>query len=118
MGDAVSRFLDNWSHLHPDLDLTSMAAMGRVLRLAALMNNITEQALTDAEVTRPEFEILAALRRSPHGLRPRPLPRATTPPAAPPPTRPPRPPPANSPARPSPPAPPPPNASPASKPQA
>lgn len=77
MGDAVSRFLDNWSHLHPDLDLTSMAAMGRVLRLAALMNNITEQALTDAEVTRPEFEILAALRRSPHGLRPRQLTRET-----------------------------------------
>ncbi|WP_017569074.1 MarR family winged helix-turn-helix transcriptional regulator [Nocardiopsis halotolerans] len=77
MSDAVSRFLDSWSHLHPDLDLTSMAAMGRILRLAALANNITENALADAEVTRPEFEVLAALRRSPQGLRPRQLTRET-----------------------------------------
>lgn len=77
MSDAVSRFLDSWSRLRPDLDLTSMAAMGRVLRLAALMNNATEDGLADAEVTRPEFEVLAALRRSPHGLRPRQLTRET-----------------------------------------
>jgi DNA-binding MarR family transcriptional regulator len=77
MSDAVSRFLDSWSRLRPELDLTSMAAMGRVLRLAALMNNATEDGLADAEVTRPEFEVLAALRRSPHGLRPRQLTRET-----------------------------------------
>lgn len=77
MSDAVSRFIDSWTHLRPDLDLTSMAAMGRVLRLAALMNSVTDDALADAEVSRPEFEILAALRRSPHGLRPRQLTRET-----------------------------------------
>ena len=77
MSDAVSRYRDNWAHLHPDLDLSSMEAMGRVLRLAALMHTITDHALTDTEVTRPEFEILAALRRSHNGLRPRQLTRET-----------------------------------------
>ncbi|GAA1454236.1 MarR family winged helix-turn-helix transcriptional regulator [Nocardiopsis tropica] len=77
MSDAVSRFLRSWTHLRPDLDLSTTAAMGRVLRLAALMNNITEDGLAGAEVTRPEFEVLAALRRSPDGLRPRQLTRET-----------------------------------------
>ncbi|MFJ9553626.1 MarR family winged helix-turn-helix transcriptional regulator [Nocardiopsis sp. NPDC101807] len=77
MSDAVSRFLRSWTRLRPDLDLSTMAAMGRVLRLGALMNNITEDGLADAEVTRPEFEVLAALRRSPDGLRPRQLTRET-----------------------------------------
>ncbi|MBE3002431.1 MarR family transcriptional regulator [Nocardiopsis sp. HNM0947] len=77
MSDALSRFRDSWAHLRPDLDLSSMEAIGRVLRLAALMHHITDTALTDAEVTRPEFEVLAALRRSPHGLRPRQLTRET-----------------------------------------
>ncbi|MGW8529533.1 MULTISPECIES: MarR family winged helix-turn-helix transcriptional regulator [Nocardiopsidaceae] len=77
MSDAVSRFLHSWTRLRPDLDLSTVAAMGRVLRLAALMNNITEDGLAGAEVTRPEFEVLAALRRSPDGLRPRQLTRET-----------------------------------------
>ncbi|GAA1003236.1 MarR family winged helix-turn-helix transcriptional regulator [Nocardiopsis tropica] len=77
MSDAVSRFLRSWTRLRPDLDLSTVAAMGRVLRLAALMNNITEDGLAGAEVTRPEFEVLAALRRSPDGLRPRQLTRET-----------------------------------------
>jgi DNA-binding MarR family transcriptional regulator len=77
MSDAVSRFLRSWTLLRPDLDLSTTAAMGRVLRLAALMNNITEDGLAGAEVTRPEFEVLAALRRSPDGLRPRQLTRET-----------------------------------------
>lgn len=77
MSDAVARFHDSWAHLHPHLDLSSMEAMGRVLRLAALANHITEDALTDSGVSRPEFEILAALRRSPQGLRPRHLTRET-----------------------------------------
>ncbi|MEU3211776.1 MarR family transcriptional regulator [Nocardiopsis alba] len=77
MTDAVRRFRDSWAHLHPHLDLTGMETMGRVLRLAALMNNITEDALTDSDVSRPEFEILAALRRTPQGLRPRHLTRET-----------------------------------------
>ncbi|MET9794661.1 MarR family winged helix-turn-helix transcriptional regulator [Nocardiopsis alba] len=77
MTDAVQRFRDSWAHLHPHLDLTGMETMGRVLRLAALMNNITEDALTDSDVSRPEFEILAALRRTPQGLRPRHLTRET-----------------------------------------
>lgn len=77
MSDAVARFRDHWSHLHPDQDLTGMEAIGRVRRLAALANNRTDDALTDTGVSRPEFEILAALRRSPDGLRPRHLTRET-----------------------------------------
>lgn len=77
MSDAVARFRDHWSHLHPDLDLTGMEAIGRVRRLAALANNRTDDALTDTGVSRPEFEILAALRRSSGGLRPRHLTRET-----------------------------------------
>lgn len=77
MSDSVQRFHDSWASLHPDLDLSSLQAMGRVLRLGALMNQITDDALTDAEVSRPEFEVLAALRRTPQGLRPRHLSRET-----------------------------------------
>ncbi|WP_017591724.1 MarR family winged helix-turn-helix transcriptional regulator [Nocardiopsis potens] len=78
MGDAVARFRDSWAERRPDLDLSSMEVMGRVLRLAALMNQATEEGLAGSGVSRPEFEVLAALRRaSPSGLRPGRLTRET-----------------------------------------
>lgn len=77
MGDAVSRFRDRWAVERPELDLSSMEVMGRVLRLAALINHATDAGLEGGPVTRPEFEVLAALRRSPGGLRPSRLTRET-----------------------------------------
>ncbi|MCY9783827.1 MarR family transcriptional regulator [Nocardiopsis sp. EMB25] len=77
MSDAVARFRDAWAHQRPDLDLSSMETIGRVRRLASLMNTITDDHLADSDLTRPEFEVLSALRRSPQGLRPRQLTRAT-----------------------------------------
>ena len=70
MPDAVARFRDRWARRRPDLDLSSMEAIGRVLRLAALMNQRTEAGLAGSGVSRAEFEVLAALRRAPDGLHP------------------------------------------------
>lgn len=86
--DTVAAVVRQWQSVHPDLDTGPMEIIGRINRSAALLQQAEDAPLRRAGLSRPEFDLLGALRRTGHELTP-----------------------ANWPARPSPPAPPSPSAS-------
>ncbi|WP_221586136.1 MarR family winged helix-turn-helix transcriptional regulator [Microbacterium sp. G2-8] len=65
--DAVDRVVAQWRDVAPDLDASPIEIIGRVSRLAAIFTEASD-ALEDAGLTRHEYEMLSALRRTPHPL--------------------------------------------------
>lgn len=63
-GDPVDRIVDQWARERPDLDTTAMAVFGRVFRLAKVAGDHVERAYADYGIGRPEFDVLATLRRA------------------------------------------------------
>jgi DNA-binding MarR family transcriptional regulator len=63
-GDAVDDIQAEWRRLRPDLDLAAIGVVGRVLRSAARIVHRSDDVLAAHGLTRGEFDILAALRRS------------------------------------------------------
>ncbi|WP_084161569.1 MarR family winged helix-turn-helix transcriptional regulator [Nocardia sp. BMG51109] len=61
--DAVAGVLRLWAEVHPELDTEPIGVLGRINRCAALLQHVTDAPLGDAGLTRPEFDILSALRR-------------------------------------------------------
>ncbi|MEV0900327.1 MarR family transcriptional regulator [Actinoplanes sp. NPDC049802] len=72
MTDDIDRILDQWARERPDLETTAMGVFGRILRLAKLSGDATERAYARFGIGRPEFDVLATLRRSgePYQLSP------------------------------------------------
>ena len=70
--DGVDRIIEQWAHERPDLDTTAMAVFGRVFRLAKVAGDEVEKAYAAFGIGRPEFDVLATLRRSgaPYQLSP------------------------------------------------
>ncbi len=70
--DGVDRIIEQWAHERPDLDTTAMAVFGRVFRLAKVGGDEVERAYARYGIGRPEFDVLATLRRSgaPYQLSP------------------------------------------------
>jgi DNA-binding MarR family transcriptional regulator len=70
--DAVDGIVDQWARERPDLDTTAMAVFGRVHRLARLAGDEAERVYAGFGIGRPEFDVLATLRRagSPYELSP------------------------------------------------
>ncbi|MER5427850.1 MarR family transcriptional regulator [Streptomyces sp. NPDC002588] len=66
-----------WRAVWPDLDTGPMEIIGRVNRCAALFQQAEDAPLRRAGLSRPEFELLAALRRTGHELTPGELARET-----------------------------------------
>ena len=64
MSDLVDRVRRQWMDVHPDLDTTGMAVVGRVLRLASLIRRATDDLLLANDLSRAEFDVLCALRRN------------------------------------------------------
>ncbi|GAB3575903.1 MarR family transcriptional regulator [Amycolatopsis endophytica] len=64
MSDLVDRVRRQWLDVHPDLDTTGMAVVGRVLRLASLIRRATDDLLVAHDLNRAEFDVLCALRRN------------------------------------------------------
>ena len=62
--DAVDEIQHQWGRLRPELDLDGIAVVGRVLRSAALIVQRSDEVLARHGLSRGEFDILAALRRS------------------------------------------------------
>lgn len=62
--DDVDVIRAQWSHLRPDLDTDVIDVVGRVLRSAAIITRRADEFLARFGLTRGEFDILAALRRS------------------------------------------------------
>jgi DNA-binding MarR family transcriptional regulator len=76
--DAVDSMLDQWRRERPDLPLDSMAVMGRVSRLEALLMAELEPILRAHGLNGADLDVLAALRRAgePFSLTPTELSRS------------------------------------------
>ena len=70
--DGVDRIVEQWARERPDLDTTAMAVFGRIYRLAKVSGDAVEKAYGRFGIGRPEFDVLATLRRSgePYQLSP------------------------------------------------
>lgn len=70
--DGVDLIVEQWGRERPDLDTTAMAVFGRVYRLAKLAGDEVERVYAGYGIGRPEFDVLATLRRAgaPHQLSP------------------------------------------------
>ncbi|MCF3178147.1 MarR family transcriptional regulator [Streptomyces sioyaensis] len=68
--DIVARVQRQWQQVHPGLDTGPMAVIGRLNRCSALLQQAADAPLRKAGLTRPEFDILATLRRMDRELTP------------------------------------------------
>lgn len=70
--DGVDRIVEQWGSERPDLDTAAMAVFGRIYRLARVSGDAVEKAYARYGIGRPEFDVLATLRRSgpPYRLSP------------------------------------------------
>ncbi|MCX5059354.1 MarR family transcriptional regulator [Streptomyces sp. NBC_00201] len=75
--DTVSAVVRQWRAVHPDLDTGPMEIIGRINRCAALLQQAEGGPLRRTGLSRPEFDLLGALRRTGHELTPSELARET-----------------------------------------
>jgi DNA-binding MarR family transcriptional regulator len=70
--DEADRIIAAWHHERPDLDLSPMAVVSRVTRLARHLDLARRSAFARSELDSWEFDVLAALRRAgePYRLSP------------------------------------------------
>ncbi|MFI7599470.1 MarR family winged helix-turn-helix transcriptional regulator [Actinoplanes sp. NPDC049681] len=70
--DGVDRIIEQWRTERPDLDTTAMAVFGRIFRLSRIAGDAVERAYAPSGIGRPEFDVLATLRRAgePYQLSP------------------------------------------------
>ncbi|MCX4231457.1 MarR family winged helix-turn-helix transcriptional regulator [Streptomyces sp. NPDC020707] len=76
-GDTVAAVVRQWRTVHPELDTGPMEVIGRINRCAALLQQAEDAPLRHAGLTRPEFDLLGALRRTGLELTPGELARET-----------------------------------------
>src|SRR6266700_4916883 len=76
--DVVDSMLDQWHRERPDLDVTTTGILGRISRIAALVDHAMDQVFQPHGLTGADFIVLAALRRSgkPYQLTPTALSRS------------------------------------------
>lgn len=75
--DTVAGVVRQWRAVHPGLDTGPMEIIGRVNRCAALLQQAEDAPLRRAGLSRPEYDLLGALRRTGHELTPGDLARET-----------------------------------------
>ncbi|MBE9068107.1 MarR family transcriptional regulator [Leptolyngbya cf. ectocarpi LEGE 11479] len=70
--DNIDKILVQWQHEAPTLDVSSLAVVGRVLRIAQVLEKHREAVLADFGLTVWSFDMLATLRRQgpPYQLKP------------------------------------------------
>lgn len=76
-GDTVAAVVRQWQAVQPGLDTGPMEIIGRINRCAALLQQAEDAPLRRAGLSRPEFDLLGALRRTGHELTPGDLARET-----------------------------------------
>jgi len=76
--DAVAAIVAGWREERPDEDADPMLVVGRIFRLAQVMDAALRPPFAEAGLGNGEFDILAALRRAgrPYARTPRELQRA------------------------------------------
>lgn len=62
--DDIDRILAQWAAERPDLDTEAMGVFGRVFRLARVAGDAVERTYARYGIGRPEFDVLATLRRA------------------------------------------------------
>jgi DNA-binding MarR family transcriptional regulator len=75
--DTVSAVVRQWRAVHPALDTGPMEVIGRINRCAVLLQQAEDAPLRRAGLSRAEFDLLGALRRTGHELTPGELARET-----------------------------------------
>ncbi len=77
--DAVDRIMEQWAVERPDVDVSPMGVIGRLHRVAALLDGELRTVFATAELGNGDFDVLATLRRSgaPYQLTPGELSGAT-----------------------------------------
>ncbi|MFJ9869010.1 MarR family winged helix-turn-helix transcriptional regulator [Streptomyces sp. NPDC101165] len=75
--DTVAEVVRQWRAVHPGLDTGPMEVIGRINRCAALLQQAEDAPLRRAGLSRAEFDLLGALRRTGHELTPGDLARET-----------------------------------------
>jgi DNA-binding MarR family transcriptional regulator len=75
--DTVAAVVRQWQAVRPGLDTGPMEIIGRINRCAALLQQAEDAPLRRAGLSRPEFDLLGALRRTGHELTPGELARET-----------------------------------------
>lgn len=70
--DRIDKILTQWQQEAPSLDMSSLAVIGRILRLASLLEKHRETVLADFQLNVWSFDMLATLRRQgpPYQLKP------------------------------------------------
>ncbi len=78
--DFVDRVIDRWADESPDLETSSIAVVGRLMRIASLLERRFEELCRQEGISFWALTMLSALRRSghPHRLSPSQLQGATT----------------------------------------
>lgn len=71
-GDHVDHLLDQWARQRPELDVSGLAIVARVVRLQRYLDRRTEAVVAAHGLSIGETNVLAALRRAgpPHTLTP------------------------------------------------
>src|SRR5690242_5828006 len=79
MADHVDFVLKQWAAERPDLDVSPMGVIGRLLRVTRRIDAELERTFSAHGLDRPAFDVLATLRRAgaPHRLTPAQLMRAS-----------------------------------------
>ncbi|WP_069386292.1 MarR family winged helix-turn-helix transcriptional regulator [Cellulosimicrobium cellulans] len=67
--DYVERVREQWAEQLPGLDTSAAEVTARLRRISGLLDAQVDAALAEREVTRPELDVLAALRRTGRPLR-------------------------------------------------
>ena len=77
--DHVDLVIEQWHHAKPELDTRAMGIVGRIFRLAEIMEQQTSNVLAEHGLTQWEFDVLGTLRRQgkPYSLTPTALMAAT-----------------------------------------
>ncbi|WP_423922650.1 MarR family winged helix-turn-helix transcriptional regulator [Frigoribacterium sp. 2-23] len=70
MRDAIDEIHDQWRSLRPGLDVSGIEIIGRVNRLARIVQRRSDDLLRHHGLTRADFDVLAALVRSDRPLTP------------------------------------------------
>lgn len=67
--DYVERVREQWAEQLPGLDTSAAEVTARLRRISGLLDAQVDAVLAEREVTRPELDVLAALRRTGRPLR-------------------------------------------------
>lgn len=61
--DATDRFIEQWRQRRPDLDCAPIGTLGRMFRLASILDGAIRPVFAQAGLATNDFDVLATLRR-------------------------------------------------------